>query len=62
MWCFCDELCVHFLIIELKALAANSAMSHHNRIFRGFNKSDRSDISANVIDICLCVNTMLDLS
>ena len=30
-----------------------------NRVFRSFYKSDRSDISANVVDICLSVNIML---
>ena len=29
------------------------------RVFRSFHKSYRSDISANVVDICLCVDFML---
>ena len=29
------------------------------RVFRSFHKSDKSDISANVVDICLYVNIML---
>ena len=28
------------------------------RVFRSFHKSDRSDISANVVDICHCVDIM----
>ena len=31
----------------------------NNRVFRIFHKSTRSDISDNVVDICLCVNIML---
>ena len=30
-----------------------------NRVFRIFHKSNRSDISASVVDIYLCVNIML---
>ena len=29
------------------------------RVFRSVHKSDRSDISANVVDICLCVNIII---
>ena len=30
-----------------------------NRIFPSFHKTDRSDISTNVVDIYLCINIML---
>ena len=34
-------------------------ISNNISVFRSFYKSDRSDISGNVVDICLCVNVML---
>ena len=46
--------------LMLLSLKTNHAKCHtENRVFHSFHKSDRSDISANVVGICLCVNIVL---
>ena len=69
---FCHDRPGSSKILEPLVFFMNSATSEHfeflvfhkqrivdNRGFCSFHKSDRSAISANVVDICLCINIML---
>ena len=47
------------LDVEDEGFLRMTGLVYHNRVFRSFHLSDRSDIVANVVDIFLCVDSML---
>ena len=53
--CFCKKLLLFLRLCGLCGICGTCGIT----VFHSFPKSDRSDISANVVDICLCVNIVL---